>query len=139
MTTLEIKYSPMAHTENLYMVLLIVENSVLNSRQFSPTYNVYVGNNTKRIFYNDTLPDFLKAKLAMVKCFANENRHKFLTSDTLYEINCYHSHSFIQNEEFKYIGWQTFDNIYVIVMTNVELIEIKGISIDPRKQSQEKS
>ncbi len=48
------------------MVLLIVENEA-RSEGKGETYNVYVGNNTKKIFYNNTLPDFLKVKLAILK------------------------------------------------------------------------
>ena len=60
--------------------------------------------------------------------------------DYLLEVDCYaHRKNFTKNPEFKNIGWCMSDSIYVIVVTEDELSELKGISIDPRKESQTES
>ena len=43
------------------------------------------------------------------------------------------------NPEFKKIGWCVSDSIYVIIMSEEELSELKGIRIDTREKSQSKS
>ncbi|QDP55839.1 MAG: hypothetical protein Tp1100SUR639781_52 [Prokaryotic dsDNA virus sp.] len=56
------------------------------------------------------------------------------------ELDCYVGKKFTsENPEFEHIGWCVSDSIYVIVMSEHELFELKGISIDTREKSQAES
>ena len=141
MRTEEIRYSPFKlHGE--YLVVIQLE-PVVNLRQalsHSPSYNIYIGNNTKRIFQRTTLPTFIQLKLAMINSIPKEDWNIEQYENYLFEVDCYaHRKNFTKNPEFKNIGWCMSDSIYVIVMSEDELSELKGISIDPRKESQTES
>ena len=138
MRTEEILHSPYPFQDN-YMVILEME-IVVNSLQNSPQYNFYVGNNTKRIFSPFSLPKFIQVKLAMINSIPKEDWNIEQYENYLLEVDCYaHRKNFTKNPEFKNIGWCMSDSIYVIVMSEDELSELKGISIDPRKESQRES
>ena len=138
MRTEEILHSPYPFQDN-YMVILEME-IVATSLQNSPQYNFYVGNNTKRIYAENKLPTFIKLKLAMINSIPKENWKSFEYDDTFTELDCYIPPKYITyNPEFKNIGWCVSDSIYVIIMSEDELSELKGISIDPRKESQAES
>ena len=103
-------------------------------------YNVYIGNNTKRIFKHVTLPTFIKSKLAMIKSIPKEEWNAYKDDELFNELDCYLPQNHTQNNpEFKNIGWCVSDSIYVIIMSEDELSELKGISIDTRKESQAES
>ena len=141
MRTEEIQYSPFKlHGE--YLVVIQLE-SVVNLRQtlsHSSMYNIYIGNNTKRIFSPSSLPKFIQLKLAMINSIPREDWNIEQYENYLLEIDCYaHRKNFTKHPEFKNIGWCMSDSIYVIVLTEDELSELKGISIDPRKESQRES
>ena len=121
MRTEEILHSPRPYLEN-YKVILETKNPVSYGINYS-TYSLYVGNNTKRIFSPSSLPPFIKLKLAMINSIPRKDYHRYTKN----------------NPEFKHIGWCVSDSIYVIVMSEDELSELKGISIDPRKESQRES
>jgi len=138
MRTEEILHSPYPFQDN-YMVVLEMD-TVVDSRRKTPQYNFYVGNNTKRIFQHTTLPTFIKLKLAMVNSFSKKDWNSFKHDDTFTELDFYTHYRYTKNNpEFKHIGWCVSDSIYVIVMSEDELSELKGISIDPRKESQRES
>ena len=138
MRTEEIIHSPYPFQDN-YMVVLEMD-TVVDSRRKTPQYNFYVGNNTKRIFSPSSLPPFIKLKLAMINSIPRKDWKSFEHDDTFTELDCYLPPKYITyNSEFKHIGWCVSDSIYVIVMSEDELSELKGISIDPRKESQRES
>ena len=138
MRTEEILHSPYPFQDN-YMVVLEIE-IVATSLQNFPQYNLYVGNNTKRIFQRTTLPASIQSKLAMINSIDKKDWNSFKHDDTFNELDCYLPANYTENNpEFKYIGWCVSDSIYVIVMAEDELSELKGISIDPRKESQRES
>ena len=141
MRTEEIIYSPYQCEKNKFLVLMQVSTKTSNAsgRVLYPEYNLYVGNNTKRIFQRTTLPTFIQSKLAMINTIPKEQWNSF-SDDTFYEMNCYLYNRYTKNNpEFKHIGWQVSDSIYVIVLDEDELTELKGISIDTRKESQRES
>jgi hypothetical protein len=139
MRTDEIVYSPYPFLDQRHMVLLKMD-IVVNSQQKPPQYNLYVGNNTKRIFSPSSLPKFIQLKLAMINSINKEKWNAFLDSDEFYELDCYLYNNFIlHNPEFKHIGWQVSDSIYVIVLNEDELTQLKGTTVDTRKESQIKS
>jgi len=134
----QILHSPYPFQDN-YMVILEME-IVVNSLQKSYTYNVYIGDNTKRIFQPKTLPTFIKSKLAMIKSIPKEEWNAYKDDELFNELDCYLPENHTQNNpEFKYIGWCVSDSIYVIIMSEDELSELKGISIDTREESQAES
>ena len=134
----KILHSPRAFLGN-YKVILETENPVHYGIN-SPEYNLYIGNNTKRIFSPSSLPKFIKLKLAMINSISKEDWKSFEYDDTFTELDCYIPPKYITyNPEFKKIGWCVSDSIYVIIMSEDELSELKGISIDTRKESQAES
>ena len=138
MRTEEIIHSPYPFQDN-YMVILEME-IVATSLQNSPQYNLYVGNNTKRIYAKNKLSPFIKSKLAMINSISKEDWNSFEYDETFNELDCYLPANYTQNNpEFKNIGWCVSDSIYVIVVSEDELSELKGISIDTRKESQRES
>tara|TARA_R110002072_G_scaffold296055_1_gene467423 strand:+ start:181 stop:621 length:441 start_codon:yes stop_codon:yes gene_type:complete len=139
MRTEEIVYSPRPFLNHQHLVLLEM-GIVSKSIHSLPQYNLYVGNNTKRIFLPSSLPSFIQLKLAMINSIPKEDWNLFRHDETFLEIDCYIYHRYTKNNpEFKHIGWCVSDSIYVIVMSEDELSELKGISIDPRKESQRES
>ena len=138
MRTEEIIHSPYPFQDN-YMVILEIE-IVATSLQNPSQYNFYVGNNTKRIFLPSSLPKFIRLKLAMINSIPKEDWNSFEYDEAFNELDCYLPANYTENNpEFKNIGWCVSDSIYVIVMSEDELSELKGISIDPRKESQTES
>ena len=134
----QILHSPYPSLEN-FMVILEME-IVVNSLQKSYTYNVYIGDNTKRIFKHVTLPTFIKSKLAMIKSIPKEEWNAYKDDELFNELDCYLPQNHTQNNpEFKKIGWCVSDSIYVIIMSEEELSELKGIRIDTREKSQSES
>ena len=134
----QISHSPYPSLEN-FMVILEME-IVVNSLQKSYTYNVYIGDNTKRIFKPATLPTFIKSKLAMIKSIPKEEWNAYEDDELFNELDCYLPQNHTQNNpEFKHIGWCVSDSIYVIILSNEELSELKGTRIDTREKSQSKS
>ena len=138
MRTEEIVYSPRPFLDHQHMVLLEM-GMVSTPIHFSPQYSLYVGDNTKKIFQRTTLPTFIQSKLAMINTIPKEQWNSF-SDDTFYEMNCYLYNRYTKNNpEFKHIGWQVSDSIYVIVLDQDKLTELKGTSIDTRKESQRES
>ena len=135
----EIIYSPYPFLDNQHMVRLEMD-FVAVSQQKSPQYNFYVGNNTKRIYAENKLPKFIKLKLAMINSIPKKDWNHYSDYESFVELDSYLYNNFIQhNPEFKHIGWQVSDSIYVIVLDEDKLTELKGTSIDTRKESQRES
>ena len=142
MRTEEIQYSPYQVEKNKFLVLIEVstKTSLASGRVSYPEYNLYIGDNTKRIFSPSSLPKFIQLKLAMINSIPKEDWKSFEYDDTFTELDCYIPPKYITyNPEFKNIGWCVSDSIYVIIMSEDELSELKGISIDTRKESQRES
>ena len=138
MRTEKILHSPRPFLEN-YKVILETKNPV-NYGINGLAYNFYVGDNTKRILSSHSLPKFIQLKLAMINSIPKEDWNLEQYENYLLEVDCYaHRKNFTKNPEFKNIGWCMSDSIYVIVMSEDELSELKGISIDTRKESQRES
>ena len=134
----QILHSPYPSLENFMVILEMgLQMETINS---SPIYNVYIGDNTKRIFKHGTLPTFIKSKLAMIKSIPKEEWNAYKDDELFNELDCYLPQNHTQNNpEFKNIGWCVSDSIYVIILSEEELSELKGIRIDTREKSQSKS
>tara|TARA_R110000765_G_scaffold253479_1_gene354555 strand:- start:294 stop:740 length:447 start_codon:yes stop_codon:yes gene_type:complete len=144
MRTDEIIHSPYQSEENKFLVLTQVSiktsNAINRVSQNPPQYNFYVGNNTKRILSSHSLPKFIQLKLAMINSIPKDDWNTRQYEDYLLEVDCYaHRKHLNKHPEFKHIGWQVSDSIYVIVLDEDELTKLKGTTVDTRKESQIKS
>lgn len=104
--------SPMGHEfgEGLYRVpVQIVDEQ----------HTVYVGDNHKRMFDTDSLPAFMKHKLAMITV----SGHGELLSDR--EVTRLHLFA-TKLGNLECIGWRVSESFYVVVMTNDELESLRG-------------
>lgn len=93
--------------------------------QDGDVHNVFVGDNFRRRFTPDTLPDFLALKLSMIKASA---RPELLIDDVeedspSFAIMLY---SMLPKEGFETIGWQLSKQYLIVVLTEDELESLKG-------------
>jgi hypothetical protein len=136
----KVTVSPFTLSKNFNMVLVQTEDVAKLRQCLDTSYNVYIGNNTKRIFKHGTLPTFIKSKLAMIKAISQDTWNCITDDEILHELFCFDYKRFTKNNPaFKKIGWCVSDSIYVIILSEEELSELKGIRIDTREKSQSKS
>ena len=103
--------APVSHeTEGLYRVPVHIENEL---------HTVYVGDNHTRMFDADTLPDFLKHKLAMITVSGNGEliQDKLLSPLSLFAT---------RKGKLETIGWRASQSMYIVVMTLSELHSLTG-------------
>lgn len=103
--------APVSHeTEGLYRVPVHIENEL---------HTVYVGDNHTRMFDADTLPDFLKHKLAMITVSDNGEliQDKLLSPLSLFTT---------RKGKLETIGWRASQSMYIVVMTLSELHSLTG-------------
>lgn len=106
--------SPMGHEfgEGLYRVPVQIENE---------RHTVYVGDNHRRMFDADSLPDFLKHKLAMITV-SGQGETLLVTDDLLTRLVLFTT----KKGDLECIGWRASTTFYVVVMTDDELEFLKG-------------
>lgn len=106
--------SPMGHEfgEGLYRVPVQIENE---------RHTVYVGDNHKRMFDADSLPDFLKHKLAMITV-SGQGETLRVTDDLLTRLILFTT----KKGDLECIGWRASPTFYIVVMTDDELESLKG-------------
>ena len=80
---------------------------------------VYVGDNHKRMFDADSLPDFMKHKLAMIIA---RNERPLTSDDLLSELTLFMT----RRGDFERIGWRASPSYYIVVMTYDELKSLRG-------------
>ena len=105
--------SPLSHEfeEGLYRVPVHVEND---------KHTIYVGDNHKRMFDADTLPAFIKHKLAMIIVSATPES---LISDVhLTNLHLYAT----RKGNLQSIGWKASQSMYIVVMSEEELDSLRG-------------
>ena len=88
-------------------------------------YEVYLNDNLCRIYNDNTLPDFIKSKLAMILASGkklNIPKGSFVTELDLY-INC-------AGKEFDEIGWASIDGMFIIILSEQELASLQGESLN---------
>jgi hypothetical protein len=87
-------------------------------------HTVFVGDNFRRRFTLDTLPDFLALKLSMIKASA---KPELLIDDTedspSFAMLLY---AMLPFEGFETIGWQLSKRYMVVILTEEQLEELKG-------------
>lgn len=104
--------SPVGHEsgENLYRVPVHIENE---------QHTVYVGDNHTRMFDADSLPDFLKHKLAMI---AVSSQGELFNDTQVTKLRLFET----RHGDLERIGWRASPSYYIVVMTYDELNSLKG-------------
>ena len=104
--------SPTGHMlgEGLYRVPVQIENEL---------HTVYVGDNHKRMFDADSLPDFIKHRLAMI---AVSNQGELLPDISVTKLRLFET----RQGHLECIGWRASPSFYIVVMTYDELESLKG-------------
>jgi hypothetical protein len=82
-------------------------------------HTVYVGDNHKRMFDADSLPDFLKHKLAMITV---SDQGELLNEAHLTRLDLFMT----KKGALECIGWRSSNSFYIVVMTDDELESLKG-------------
>lgn len=103
--------APVSHeTEGLYRVPVHIENEL---------HTVYVGDNHTRMFDADTLPDFMKHKLAMITV---HHRGELVQDKSLSPLNLFAT----RKGELETVGWRASPSMYIVVMSMGELCSLIG-------------
>lgn len=104
--------SPITHEfgGGLYRVPVQIKNE---------QHTVYVADNHKRMFDADSLPDFLKHKLAMITV---SGQGELLNDEVLTRLHLFNT----KRGDLECIGWRVTHTFYIVVMTDDELESLKG-------------
>ena len=103
--------APISHeVEGMYRVPVHIENEL---------HTVYVADNHTRMFDADTLPDFMKHKLAMITVSNDDDivPDKLLSPLSLFGI---------RKGNLETIGWRASPSMYIVVMDMGELCSLMG-------------
>jgi hypothetical protein len=105
--------SPVVHQYNyaLYRVPLRKEGN---------SYTIYVGDEFTRVFDEDTLPDEVKSKMAMVLARGNPIIHDHEVT----QLNLMTTP--LRNDDFIEVGWRVSDMWFVVVLTYDSLMKLRG-------------
>lgn len=106
--------SPISHSEGVGLYRVPV--SVVGE-----DHTIFVGDHHIRMFDSNTLPDFIKHKLAMIIMVKNQlGRESILRG-----MSRHHLYSAPDDSDMKMIGWHAFKDMYIVIMTNDELESLK--------------
>lgn len=103
--------APISHEiEGLYRVPVHIDNQL---------HTVYVGDNHTRMFDADTLPDFMKHKLAMIAVTHEKDlvQDKLLSPLSLFAKRA---------GNLETVGWRASPSMYIVVMSMGELYSLTG-------------
>jgi hypothetical protein len=90
----------------------------------SNKYVVHVGNMLVRVFTDDTLPDFIRVRLSMIKASdVGETLNKKL-DDILTTLELFRT----RHGNLETVGWQAASTMFIVVMSHEELISLKGMA-----------
>jgi hypothetical protein len=105
--------SPVGHEtdSNQYRVPVHIKNEL---------HTVYVGENHKRMFDADSLPDFMKHRLAILAV----SHHPYMVED--HELSMVDLFSTSLSDPHSSIGWRASPSMYIVVMTLDELKSLGG-------------
>lgn len=105
--------SPIVHQFNyaLYRVPL---------RREGNTYTMYVADGFSRVFDEDTLPDEVKSKMAMMLARGNPILH----DDEVTHLNLMTTP--LWSDNFIEVGWRVSDMWFVVVLTYDALMKLRG-------------
>jgi hypothetical protein len=92
-------------------------------------YTVYVADGYQRIYTDDTLPDELKSRFAMILARSNG---KVLADDKLIQLTLFVN----TDDQLDEIGWRASETFFCLVLPRKFLESLKGgTQNDPREQS----
>jgi hypothetical protein len=118
--------SPVVHPKRWELIRVPV-------RKVGDSYIVYVADGYHRIYDDDTLPDVLKTKFAMILANAS---NKFILDDKVLRIALYTN---VDSPELDEIGWRASETYFCLVLDRLTLESLKGgTQNDARRQSQSK-
>ena len=105
--------SPVVHQFNyaLYRVPL---------RREGNTYTIFVADGFNRVFDEDTLPDEVKSKMAMVLA----RGYPILRDDEVTHLNLMTTP--IRSDDFIEVGWRVSDMWFVVVLSYNSLMALRG-------------
>jgi len=106
--------SPVVHTKNWGLIRVPV------MRVADEHYTVFVGDRTVRRYTDDTLPDALKSKMAMILGHEGayiEDDHD-LDNISLYTNN--------QSVELDDVGWRASRSYFILILDRLTLDSLKG-------------
>ena len=89
-------------------------------RREGNTYTMYVADGFSRVFDEDTLPDEVKSKMAMVMARGNPILHDHEVT----HLNLMTTP--IRSDDFIEVGWRVSDMWFVVVLTYDSLMKLKG-------------
>ena len=107
--------SPISHEfeEGLYRVPVRIEGE---------KHTIYVGDNHKRMFDADTLPAFIKHKLAMI--IVSATPESLVRTDVwLTNLELYNTP---KTGNLQTVGWRASQSMYIVVMSEEELDSLRG-------------
>ena len=105
--------APVVHQFNWDLVRVPV-------RKIEDHYTVYVADGYHRRYDEETLPDELKTKMAMILASPH---NKALPDFKLDKLTLYQNH---QSEELDEIGWRASESYFCLVLTRPTLASMKG-------------
>ena len=104
--------SPVVHPKNWDLIRLPV-------RKVNDNYIVYVADGYHRIYTDDTLPDVLKSKFAMI--LASEG--KYLLDSRIIRMTLYTNTEVPELDE---VGWRASETYFCLVVDRLTLESLKG-------------
>ena len=115
---IKIKLMPMPHHEldEHWRVPVTKDDGI------PPQYTVYLGDEYKRIFTEDTLPDYVLSKITMLE--ASVNGRDLVVLDDAYVFTSLDVH-LPNGYELKDIAWRVSSSLYVVVLNNIEFNGLK--------------
>ena len=87
-------------------------------------HTIFVGDNHRRRFDVDTLPDVLKHKLSMINSSPYGER-LYKHDPTNIDVYIMPATMYMK-DEFSMIGWRATEEMYCVVLTEKELDELRG-------------
>jgi hypothetical protein len=99
--------------EGLYRVPVRIEGE---------KHTIYVGDNHKRMFDADTLPAFIKHKLAMI--IVSATPESLVRTDI--QLTNLELYATPKAGSLQTIGWRASETMYIVVMSEEELTSLKG-------------
>jgi hypothetical protein len=107
--------SPISHEfeEGLYRVPVRIEGE---------KHTIYVGDNHKRMFDADTLPAFIKHKLAMI--IVSATPESLVRTDI--QLTNLELYATPKAGSLQTVGWRASQSMYIVVMSEEELDSLRG-------------
>jgi hypothetical protein len=88
-------------------------------RKVGNQYTIYVDNFFTRVFDENSLPDVLKTKMAMILASPHQ-----IVSDR--EVTSLMLLTTTEREDFKEIGWRVSDTFFCVILNNSDLCALRG-------------